>query len=285
MAARSPLPWDRTAPQRKRTLAPVRILTLILLAGLWLGTMERAAAITIIVTPTTPNGWVTFETDQTGTVASTAGSVTFVDGPGTPPNGTGSLNFQTGPGEGDFSVQAYTNTFLGTRLDDISQLSYTTFATTFNGQQLPYLLLGVDTGDILNPTDYLIFEPAYQAFPGPQALNTWQTWDVASGQFWNGLADFNPGFGNTGSLAQYLSLYPDATINLLGGVRLITGFASAGDNFNTNVGDLSFTTSGGNTTFLFATAVPELDPSSFALPFGALAATALILLDRRKKTA
>jgi hypothetical protein len=218
-----------------------------------------------IVTPGNMNGWTIYTTDDTGALNTGSGTGNFVTGPATPPLGTGSGHLQTPVGGGDQSVQFRNVGFAGTKIADLTTLSYSTFATAWNGSQLPYLTIWLSSGDCL------WFEPAYSAAgagngnPNPQAdpaLNSWQTWNALTGMWYS---DNYAGPGsNAVTLAQYLTLAgtPDVTIADaapgIGGVRVASGFASPGDDFNAYLDNFSIGTAGGTTTFDFEpTAVPE----------------------------
>ncbi len=69
-----------------------------------------------------------------------------------------SLNLFTGS-NGSNGAEFRTQSFAGTVLSDVTALSYNTFATQWNGQQLPYLIIWVDyTGDGVKD-DRFFFEP------------------------------------------------------------------------------------------------------------------------------
>jgi hypothetical protein len=215
-------------------------------------------------------------TDDTGALNTGSGTGNFVTGPATPPLGVGSGHLMTPAGGGDQSVQFRDIGFVGTKIADLTTLGYSTFASAFNGSQLPFLTISLNTGD------RLWFEPGYSAAgagagngnPNPQAdpaLNTWQTWDALHGMWYS---DDSAGPGsNAISLAQYLAIPGNANATIvdaapgIGGIRLAGGFASPGEDFDTNIDNFTIGTAGGTTTFDFEpAAVPEL--SSFA--FGSL---------------
>jgi hypothetical protein len=170
--------------------------------------------------------------------------------------------------------------YSGTWLDSLAALSYSTYVTSWNGQQAPYLSLMVATTGSGPPDDQLFFEPAYQtpssgnpSLPnqGSPTTGTWQTWNALVGGWWANSGDggLNPGTG-VQPLSAYLAVHPNATIENtssgLGGVRLNVGFASPTDVFNGNVDAVTIGTAGGTTTYNFepgVTAVPE--PSTLAM--------------------
>jgi len=266
--------------------------TLVLaVLALLLGCVGQAEA-DVLVDPMNLNGWVPVIRDANGDLGNNpTGVVAFVTGPATPPLGIGSLNLQTGNGTthmgGDGSAQIDTSNFDGTLLSTLSALSYSTYVTSNNGQQFPYLKLNVALNDGSGNYDQLFFEPPYQT-PGSgnsglpdqglPALNTWQTWNALEGGWWdNGWTDSSNVYHNvlgTGGLdlvaplSTFLALYPNATIQALPdgygtgvpapGVSLRVGFASAGDVFNGYVDNFTIATTIGQTT---QTTTYDFDPA------------------------
>jgi hypothetical protein len=238
----------------------------------------------VVVSPDNMNGWTIYTTNNTGALNTGSGTGNFVSGPATPPLGLGSGHLMTPSGGGDQSVQFRNIGFAGTRIADLTSLSYSTYASAWNGQQLPYLTIWLDTGDRLH------FEPTYSAAgagngnPNPQAdpaLNTWQTWDALDGMWYSD--NFAGPGSNAVTLAGYLTLagtpnaaIADAVPGVIGGFRLTSGFASDTDNFNTNIDNVTIGTASGSTTFDFEpAAVPE--PTAFlfgGLVFGAVGVAA-----------
>jgi hypothetical protein len=236
---------------------------------------SRAKAdLQLTVTPTNLYGWSPRVTDSSGsTGGNPTGVAQFVTGPGTPPLGIGSVNLATGDGAtgGDGSAQFDNTGYAGVLLSSITALSYSTYVTENNGQQLPYLNLVLSNGD------KLYFEPPYQtpstgnpALPnqGATALNTWQTWNAFTGGWYS---DNGPGTPGTGvvSLAAYELAHPGVTIenqgSALAGIRLNVGFGDPTDQFNGYVDNFTIGINGSNTTYNFepAAAVPE--PSTLAI--------------------
>ena len=236
---------------KKSMLALVSILALALVFTSSNRKVDAAstliASTTAVVTPANLQGWQT-QTSGTGQ------TVTFEQGPGTPPLGTGSVELSVGP-DGSGAAQLRHPGYVGTKLDDLTTLSYSTYVDQDgSGGQAPYIILQVDLdGNLATTTDrtLLFFEPVYQTaafFPSnPQpalALDTWQGWDALNGGWWSttGVAGATPGTG-VKPLSDVIALYPNAAIynstplsGVLGGVRIVAGFGEgAWDNFIGNV--------------------------------------------------
>ena len=110
------------------------------------GLEGSSRAATVVVSPTTMNGWALVTTDENGNTPGYAGAVAqMVTGPETPPLGVGSAELATAPLHGDASSQIATDQFDGTPLADITSLSYATYDVANNGQQLPYLKIFLNT--------------------------------------------------------------------------------------------------------------------------------------------
>lgn len=241
---------------------PMTALVVTVAAGLLaIGTGLPRAGIMVDVNPRHLQGWAFMLTSATGVGE-------FVNGPATPPLGIGSVRLSTGA-HGDLSAQLRNPLFDGTRLADLTALSYTTFAREWDGQSLPYLVLNVDlNGDgvfDLEADDLLFFEPAYQtpvtgnAFlpdQGPALLSTWQRWNALAGGWWSlhGLAAATPGHG-VKSLQDYAAMQPAATIINsefeTGGVRLVVGFGEEQEAFDGYVDALSIGMQGNEVTYNF----------------------------------
>ena len=241
---------------------PMTALAVTVATGLLaLGTGLPSAGTTVDINPRHLKGWAFMLTSATSVGE-------FVDGPDTPPLGMGSLRLSTG-GHGHLSAQLRNQLFDGTRLADLTALTYTTFATKWDGQSLPYLMLNVDlNGDgafDLDVDDLLFFEPAYQApatgnpsLPdqGPALLSTWQRWNALAGGWWSlhGIAAATPGAG-VKSLQDYVAAQPGATIVNsrfgAGGVRLVVGFGEEQEEFDGYVDALTIGVHGNEITYNF----------------------------------
>jgi hypothetical protein len=115
-------------------------------------------------------------------------------------------------------------------------------------------------------------------------MNTWQTWDALNGFWWdnNGVCG-SQGAGvvklstcSTLADAQIVNTFGTAgVLDGVGGVQLVVGFASTGDQFNGYVDGLTIGIGGNNTTYDFEpSAVPE--PASLALLVAGLGALGLV---------
>jgi hypothetical protein len=202
---------------------------------------SAATCANLVVSPADEQGWL-------AQVSSANGLAQFVSSPPAPLYGVGSLRLFTGT-EGDQSAEFRNSNYDGTSLSALTGMGYCTYVTQWNGSQAPYLILRVDRDNNGSVDDLLFFEPEYsrgtynpsipvQAAP---ALSTWQCWQALRGG-WYGIdaATFNPSFGGPGAgvlpFSSYTATYPSAVLrNASGGaVRLVSGFASPGDVFNSN---------------------------------------------------
>ena len=111
----------------------------------------------------------------------------FQVGPGTVPEGVGSLGLAT-PGSGD-KVFLFNYDHVGTRLDALTTLSYSTYRSAGSAQQLPALNIQVDyNGAAEGGFTTLVFEPVYNTGQGAVTNDVWQTWDAlanGSGRWWS----------------------------------------------------------------------------------------------------
>jgi Calx-beta domain-containing protein len=198
---------------------------------------------TVVVDPTSLDGW-TFA--EAGTTASHA----FVSGPSTPPAGIGSLSETVGA-NGDDYTGAWNADYDGVALDSITKLEYSTYVAANQNCQATYMSLSIDTDGIAGSDNRLYFEPCYQnggygmTFPGSTIpdqgdvlYDTWQDWDADVGGWWDANGELSAGGPPLFTLADYLNAHPDATIvssSSGGGVRLFAGGgAGAWDDFQGN---------------------------------------------------
>jgi hypothetical protein len=166
--------------------------------------------------------------------------------------------------DGDSYVITRNPNFSGVRLDQLTNLSYSTFVTSYgSGGQAPYLSLSIDFDGDSVADDAIYFEPEYQGpsympgnSQGPLTLGTWQTWNALTGGWWsaNSIAGADPG-ANVKTIAQYLAVQPNARImnsTSGGGVRVLAGCGGgAWANFDGNLDNLKIAYAGNDTTFDF----------------------------------
>ena len=167
-----------------------------------------ADSTTVVVSPANMNGWG-FAPESPFTVTSSG----FEQGPGTPPLGSGSA-FLTVDSAGGRILGTFAHA--GTRLDQISELRYSTYKHT-NPNPVRDIALQFEID--YNSTDLstafqgrLVFEP-YLSGDTPQQ-NVWQTWHPLSGKWW---ATGAPGNGvctqaSPCTWKQVLTLFPNAAI-------------------------------------------------------------------------
>jgi hypothetical protein len=271
----------------------MRIASMLIGVAVLLAVAATAGANTVVY-PANMDSWAFYLTDNNGIInqGSGTGVAQMVLGPASPPLGTGSANLATGAGHGDESAQLRNSGWVATRIDALTSLGYSTYATAWNGQQVPYLTIYLDTtGDGVRD-DRLWFEPTYSeddagnGNPSPQpdlVLNTWQTWDCLTGM-WYSDSHAGPG-SNAITLAAYLALEPNATIindagQGIGGIRLASGFASASDDFNAYVDNFTIGTAAGTTTYDF-----EVTPEPATMGFLALGGVAALVRRMRRRMA
>jgi nitrous oxidase accessory protein NosD len=199
------------------------LLTCGFFAALSLSGAASAAPTAVTVKPSSMNGWY-FWNDKDDTFAGSPGAL--VSGPAIPPIGSGSVELgpltDAGTTAAGHSVIA-TNAYTGTRVADISGLSYSSYQTG------PTQAIALQFDVRYRPTDVnyggrLVFEP-YQngtVIVGPG----WQPWSPLAGKWWasntgaNGsggaqatpLPAGNCGMSSPCTMAQILGAFPNATI-------------------------------------------------------------------------
>jgi hypothetical protein len=271
-------------------------------AAVLMGLMVAAGSAQAQVFLTSGNlqGWYFGATDGNGdpTNADPGDVAQIVAAPATPPVGGASVELATGTGAGDNGVFLSTDSLDGLPLVDLTLFSYSTYVTQNNGQQFPYLQIGISTTGTGPADDTLFFEPPYQtastgnaSLPdqGATALDTWQTWNATEGGFWDNSGTFTPGTG-VGSLAAFLALNPNATIEpaytsgnqtIIGGVALTVGYGGSGETETAFVDNITIGTTTGTVTFDAET--PE--PSTWAMLVMGLGLLSLQAVRRRGRLA
>jgi hypothetical protein len=111
---------------------------------------------------------------------------TFVPGPTTPPLGAGSLQLTT-PTAAD-KVFLFNYDHIGTDLDEIQDISYSTYRQAGSAQQVAALNAVIDSNgpDVAGGFSTLVFEPVYNTDQGPVVSGEWQDWIAdGSGVWWS----------------------------------------------------------------------------------------------------
>ncbi len=231
-----------------------------------------AAINTVTVYPGHEQGWA-FINDQTNTPETGV----FVNGPGTPPLGSGSAQLTTAStSEGHILAKA---AFAGTKLADISALSYATYQAPANPSNATAIALQFNVDKDVTDADTtfqgrIVYEP-YQNNGGTVPQGTWTTWDAINGgnaKWWfssQGATKFN----NTCTQAvpctwnQIKTLFPNVGVHpspTLGAVVFKAG--SGWSSFNGNVDAFSITTGGNTTTFNFELNAPTVSAPAITSP-------------------
>ena len=211
--------------------------------------LNASAATTIVVKPSSPNGWGFLQETPNG-----LGSL--VGGPATPPSGGGSARLQVDSSGGEIVAAAI---FTGIKFTDITSLSYSTYRSSADaGNNLAIALqFSVDYDLADAAVDWqgrLVFEPyRTPGVGGTVGQNTWQTWSPLTGKWW---ASGAPGStlcpqSTPCDWTTVLSNWPNAGIHAtLGGVSFKAGGGWAGG-FDGNVDAFTMGVSGNDTTYDF----------------------------------
>lgn len=210
----------------------------------------------VIVTNANLQGWFFFNEGANG-------SGQFELGPATPPLGSGSANLIVdSTGRHSFGTQAYA----GTRLDQITELRYSTYKNTNPDQAVD---IGLQFDIDYDVTDAntafqgrLVFEP-YQTGTTPQQ-NVWQTWHALAGKWW---ASRTNATGSNGACPQsapctwpqVLAAFPNAGIHANYGIPGVLLFRAGGPWANGYDGNVDAFTIGVNTTFTTFNFEPDSD--------------------------
>ncbi|HYO99324.1 MAG TPA: thrombospondin type 3 repeat-containing protein [Pyrinomonadaceae bacterium] len=236
----------------------------------WAFTVSNSSLLTntpVVVSPANMNNWFFFNEGANG-------SGGFEIGPATTPLGDGSaFLIVDATGRHNLGTQA----FAGTRLDQITELRYSTYKNT-NPDQAVDIALQFDVdydgaGGISTYQGRLVFEP-YQTGANPQQ-NVWQTWQpLVNGKFYASRPGTN---GSNGvctqnapcTWAQVLASFPNATIRDNGtpetrGVLLFRAGGPWANGYDGNVDAFTIGINQNETTFDF-----EPDTDSDSIPDGA----------------
>lgn len=233
--------------QRRRSRALLAVVAALIAIPVVMSTVSAAG--TEVVKPSGMNGWGFLAENTVGTQAGS-----LVNGPGTAPLGNGSARLLVNAtNEGLLLAKP---TYLGTQLDDITSLSYSTYRSSADaGNNLAASIqLGWDEDSTANPAfrGRLVFEP-YFANPAGVLEDTWQTWDAltASDGWWTTMSGATLCIqSNPCSWTEVLAAYPNAEIDE--GIFGFIGFKiGSGVTFDGNVDNFVFGTTADTTTYDF----------------------------------
>ena len=106
-----------------------------------------------------------------------AGNGAFRVGPGSPPVGVGSFELTTPTGADKATLFNFEH--IGTQLDDIEAIAYSTYRSAGSAEQVAALNIQVDVnGAAPGGFTTLVYEPVYN---GDVVSGEWQTWDAFAG--------------------------------------------------------------------------------------------------------
>lgn len=225
-----------------------------LIMGLGWAAEVASASTTVVVKPSSLNGWgVLLETGSSG-----VGD--FMAGPASAPLGTGSAHFTTGASADGILIGVAAH--LGTKLSDITTLQYSTYQDigSTSTVQVVSLQFNVDndvTDGDLGWKGRLVFEPYYSE---TVVNGSWQTWDaLTQGKWWGTHASISSvcSIGSPCTWSAVLTNFPNIGIHVapLGAVLFKAGSGwPAG--FNGNVDAFTIGVSGSDTTYDFEPETP-----------------------------
>lgn len=215
-----------------------------------------ADSTTVVVTNANLQGWSFFNEGPNG-------SGQFELGPATPPLGGGSANLIVdSTGRHILVTQAYA----GTRLDQISELRYSTYKNTNPDQAIDIgLQFDIDYDSTDANTAYqgrLVFEPYLTGIVPRQ--NVWQTWHALAGKWWASRSGANGSNGVCPQSApctwpQVLAAFPNASIHANYGLPGALLFRAGGPWANGYDGNVDAFTIGVGTTFTNFDFEPDTD--------------------------
>ncbi len=233
-------------------------LSAVLTLAFGLGHVDVEAQTIVTVDETNANwGFL----DESSVMPSTVTS-DLVIGPATPPRGSGSLHLALGAMTD--GVIIVTQNHVGTRLADITTLSYSTYQNiTPQALALQFNVDYDDTdGDTTTWQGRLVFEPLNA---GAVMANTWQSWNAMTGSWWSSGTPIVGGSAmaqvctqsSPCTWATVLTTYPDIAIhNLPLGAILFKAGSGWPAGFDGHADELHIQTAGFNVIYDFETIVP-----------------------------
>ena len=235
----------KTRPFRSMHLVALLLVAALTFTAVLAG--RAAADTTVTVKPSNLQGWSFFDDNGYG------GTYGMVVGPGTAPLGKGSANLAVS--DSLQGVALGVHSYQGTRLDQITELKYSTYRVSGGSALAIALSFDIDYDVTDTNTSYqgrLTFEPYYT---NTVLTGTWQAWDTltaaGTGNWW---ATASPGtiycpIGNPCTWGQVLAYYPNAGMRNPGALLLKAGSGWA--SFQGSADKLIVGVSGSSTTFDF----------------------------------
>ncbi len=233
-------------------------------------TTAAPTASTTVVTAASTHGWAFFDDQGTG---GTPGS--YVAGPATAPLGHGSMHFVINAANQGQALGLAPNDG-GTRLDAISELTYSTYRSSADAGNNLAIALQLDLDFNLSDSNNgfqgrLVYEP-YNTYGGAVVQNTWQTWDALAGRWWVSRASsVSPAStciqATPCTIAQILAAYPNAGIHNDPGSGFVFKAGSGWASFDGNADALRVGINGVTTQYDFED-TPQCTTDCYVSPSG-----------------
>lgn len=235
----------------RKLLSRISAIGAGMLVPLALPFSAAAANNTQIITPDNMNGWA-FVDDTNNTTVTATGHM--VPGPTTPPLGIGSAELETTSStDGQMLMK---NAYGGSKLANLSELSYSTYVKSGNNTIAPSVQFSVDkdvTDSVTSWQGRVVFEPYLN---GTVTDGTWQSWSAVDGQWWLTKPSlFNDTCGQSSpcTLNDLVAAFPNIGVN--GGINqqiVLKAGSGWSSDFVGNVDALTVTFTGsGATTYDF----------------------------------
>jgi hypothetical protein len=176
------------------------------------------------------NGWTALDDNGHG------GSLGFVAGPTGAPLGSGSAQLKVSDSTQGYMI--FKSDLGGTKLSDLSTLSYKTYIQTGNNLIAPTLQLNIDRDVTDTNTSWqgrLVYEPYMN---GSVNDGQWQAWNAEAGKWWitkPASFDNQCGQSNPCTISELTTLFPNIGVNDGGNAGVGFKAGSSWTNFTGNV--------------------------------------------------
>jgi hypothetical protein len=225
----------RRTPSRKARVITTIITAFALVAQPLMNVVNTANAISpapiTIVRPGAMNGWMGVDDNDNG------GSLGFSASPAGAPLGEGSAQLKVGNSSQGYML--FKKGYGGTKLADLTKLSYKTYVTTGTNLIAPSVQINIDRDTTDADHSWqgrLVYEPYMN---GTVHDGQWQTWNALAGKWWLSKADTkfdsHCGQGSPCTIAQLTSYF--ANIGVDSDESAGVGF-KAGSSWNSFVGSI-----------------------------------------------